>query len=59
MGDPDKVLDVRIVIVPALTGKGDDGNEFYELIRRLGDSKLARALLQCSSPQAVERILKQ
>jgi len=28
MGNPEKSLDVRIVIMPVLTGKEEDGKEF-------------------------------
>jgi mannitol operon transcriptional antiterminator len=59
MGNLAKALDVRIVIVPALTGKEEDGNGFYELIQKLKDYKLAHALLQCCSSQGIERVLRQ
>jgi mannitol operon transcriptional antiterminator len=59
MGNLAKALDVRIVIVPALTGKEEDGNGFYELIQELKDYKLAHALLQCCSSQDIERVLRQ
>jgi len=57
MGDPDKILDVRIVIMPTLTGKEEDGKEFYEVIQKLNNSKVANELLQCYSSQTIERML--
>lgn len=59
MGNSAKALDVRIVIVPTLTGKEEDGNGFYELIQKLKDYKLTHALLQCCSSQDIERVLRQ
>lgn len=59
MGNSAKVLDVRIVIVPALTGNEEDGNGFYELIQKLKDYKLTHALLQYCSSQDIKRVLRQ
>jgi activator of the mannose operon (transcriptional antiterminator) len=58
MGNSAKVLDVRIVIVPALTGKEEDGKEFYEVIQELRDHKVANELLQCYSSQTIERVFR-
>lgn len=57
MRDPEKSLDVRIVIMPVLTGKEEDGKEFYEVIQKLRDSEVANELLQCHSPQTIEKVL--
>jgi mannitol/fructose-specific phosphotransferase system IIA component (Ntr-type)/galactitol-specific phosphotransferase system IIB component len=56
MGNPQKSLDVRIVIMPVLTGKEENGKEFYEVIQKLGDYKVANELLQCYSPQTIEKV---
>ncbi|RIE16275.1 BglG family transcription antiterminator [Candidatus Cryosericum septentrionale] len=56
MGNPQKSLDVRIVITPVLTGKEEDGKEFYEVIQKLRDYKVANELLQCYSPQTIEKV---
>jgi mannitol/fructose-specific phosphotransferase system IIA component (Ntr-type)/galactitol-specific phosphotransferase system IIB component len=55
MGNPEKSLDVRIVIMPVLTGKEEDGKEFYELLQRLRDKKIVNELLECYSPQTVKK----
>lgn len=57
MSNPDKTVDVRIVIMPTLTGKEEDAKEFYEIIRKLGDHKVASEVLQCHSSQTIERVL--
>jgi mannitol/fructose-specific phosphotransferase system IIA component (Ntr-type) len=57
MGNPEKVLDVRIVIMPVLTGKETDGKEFYELLQKLRDYKVATKLLKCSSAKEIREIL--
>jgi activator of the mannose operon, transcriptional antiterminator len=57
MRDPEKSLDVRIVIMPVLTGKEEDGREFYEVMKKLTDSEVAEKLLQSRSPQAIMRTL--
>jgi PTS system galactitol-specific IIA component len=57
MGNPEKVLDVRIVIMPVLTGKETDGKEFYEMLEKIKDKKIADELLECDSPQKVEKVL--
>jgi len=56
MGNPEKSLDVRIVIMPVLTGKEGDGKEFYEVIQKLRDYKVANELLQSYSPQTIEKV---
>jgi len=56
MGNPERVLDVRIVIMSALTGKEEAGKEFYKIIQRLKENKTAKKLLQCNSSQTVKKI---
>jgi PTS system galactitol-specific IIA component len=57
MGDPNKLLDVRIVLMPALTGNEEDGREFYEILEKLKDKKVAEELLECDSQEKIKRIL--
>jgi mannitol/fructose-specific phosphotransferase system IIA component (Ntr-type) len=57
MGDPNKLLDVRIVLIPALTGNEEDGREFYEILERLKDRKVAEELLKYDSKEKIKRIL--
>jgi len=55
MGNPEKSLDVRIVIMPVLTGKEEDGKEFYEMLEKMKDKKIADRLLECNSPQDIAK----
>jgi PTS system galactitol-specific IIA component len=57
MGDPNKLLDVKIVLMPVLTGKEEDGREFYEILEKLKDKKVAEELLECESQEKIKRIL--
>jgi hypothetical protein len=57
MGNPEKVLDVRIVIMPVLTGKEEDGKEFYELLQRLRDKKLLEEVMQSMSRPEIKKII--
>jgi len=56
MGNTEKTLDVRIVIMPVLTGKETDGKEFYEMLEKIRDKKMADELLECNSPQTIEKV---
>jgi mannitol/fructose-specific phosphotransferase system IIA component (Ntr-type) len=57
MGDPNKLLDVRIVLMPVLTGNEEDGREFYEILERLKDRKVAEELLECDSKERIRKII--
>ena len=57
MGDPNKLLDVRIVLMPALTGNEEDGREFYEILERLKDRKIAEELVECDSKERIRKII--
>jgi mannitol/fructose-specific phosphotransferase system IIA component (Ntr-type)/galactitol-specific phosphotransferase system IIB component len=57
MGDTEKTLDVRIVIMPVLTGKETDGKELYEMLDKIKDKKIADELLECNSPQDIAKTL--
>lgn len=45
MCNPAKVLDVRMVIMPVLTGKETDGKELYEFLEKIGDKKMVNGVL--------------
>ena len=57
MGSPDKTLDVRIIIMSTLTGKEEDGKEFYEVLQKLKDYKVVNELLKCCSAQTMQQLL--
>ena len=57
MSDPNKLLDVKIVLIPVLTGKEEDGREFYEILEKLKDRKLAEEILELNSQEKIQRIL--
>jgi len=57
MGDPEKLLDVRIVLIPVLTGNEEDGREFYGILEKLKDRKVAEEILECESQEKIQRIL--
>lgn len=57
MGDSDKILPIRIVLIPVLTQKSEDNIAFYELLQRCRDSKIAHELLKCNSSEEIKEIL--
>ena len=57
MGGSDKVLPIRIVLIPVLTQKSEDNITFYELLKRCRDSKIAHELLKCNSSEEIKEIL--
>ncbi len=57
MGNPQKSLDVRIVIMPVLTGKEEDGKEFYEVIQKLKDKQLLEKVMQSMSHPEIRKML--
>jgi len=57
MGDPEKLLDVKIVLMPVLTGNEEDGREFYEILEKLKDKKVAEELLECDSKERIRKII--
>jgi transcriptional antiterminator len=59
MGNPEKTLDVRIVLMPVLTGRESDQKEFYRMLQLLEDPKLATSLLQSHSAQEVRKLLQE
>jgi len=59
MGEPDKKVGVRIVLMPVLTKKSEDNAVFYELLRKCRDIKIAYKLLKCNTPKEVKEILTQ
>jgi len=48
---------VRLVVLPVLSGSGRSGREFYDLVRKLQDVRIANELLHASSPQEMTKIL--
>lgn len=59
MGNPEKSLDVSIVLMPALTGKESDQKEFYRMLQLLEDPRVANSLLQSHSAQEIKRLLQE
>jgi len=57
MGASDKILPIRIVLIPVLTQKSKDNITFYELLERCRDSKIAHGLLECNSSEEIKEIL--
>jgi len=57
MGGSDKILPIRIVLIPVLTQKSEDNITFYELLKRCRDSKIAHELLKCNSSEEIKEIL--
>jgi hypothetical protein len=43
--------------MPVLTGKETDGKEFYEMLEKMEDKKIADRLLECNSPQGIAKTL--
>jgi hypothetical protein len=43
--------------MPALTGNEEDGREFYEILEKLKDRKVAEELLECDSQEKIKRVL--
>ena len=58
MGNPEKSLDVAIVLMPVLTGKESDQKEFYRMLQLLEDPRVANALLRSQSAQEMRRLLQ-
>jgi transcriptional antiterminator/mannitol/fructose-specific phosphotransferase system IIA component len=59
MGNPERSLDVSIVLMPALTGKESDEKEFYRMLQLLEDPRVASSLLQSHSAQEVKKLLQE
>jgi len=59
MGNPDRSLDVSIVLMPALTGRETDQKELYRMLQLLEDPRTANALLQSRSKQETRRLLQE
>ena len=57
MGGSDKILPIRIVLIPVLTQKSEDNITFYELLKRCRNSKIAHELLKCNSSEEIKEIL--
>jgi len=57
MGEPDKKVGVRIVLMPVLTKKSEENAAFYELLQKCRDSKIAHKLLECNTPEEIKVIL--
>jgi hypothetical protein len=43
--------------MPVLTGKEEDGKEFYEMLEKIKDKKIADELLECNSPLNIAEAL--
>lgn len=59
MGNPDHLLDVKIVLIPVLKGEEDDGKAFYKVIEKLRDKKLLEKVMQSTSYQDIKKIIQQ
>ena len=57
MGEPNKKIGVRIVVIPVLTPKSEDNTTFYELLRKCRDGKTAHKLLGCYTPKEIKEVL--
>lgn len=57
MGTGHGNVQVRLVVLPVLSGSGRSGREFYDLVRKLQDVRIANELLHASSPQEMTKIL--
>jgi len=57
MGEPEKTVDVGIVLMPVLTTSSQDGSMLYELLQKCRDYKIATKLLKCSSAKEIREIL--
>jgi len=57
IGSLDKMLPIRIVLIPAFTQKREDNLFFYKLFIRCRDSKIANRLLKSNSPEEIKNIL--
>jgi len=57
MGEPDKKVEVRIVLMPVLTGKNEDNAVFYELLQKCRDIKTAYKLLKCNTSEEIKEVL--
>jgi PTS system galactitol-specific IIA component len=53
MGTPQITLDVRLVVMPVLTGKEQAAAGLSEIIERLQDAALREALLACADDAAL------
>ena len=59
MGNPERTLDVRIVLMPVLTGRESDQKEFYRMLQLLEDPRVATSLLQSHSAQEMRKLLQE
>lgn len=59
MGNPEKSLNVSIVLMPVLTDRESDEREFYRMLQLLEDPKVATALLQSHSAREIRRVLQE
>jgi PTS system galactitol-specific IIA component len=57
MGSPGTKLEVRLVVMPALTAKEQAAAGLSRLIERLQDAALRDALLEARSPEAMRAVL--
>ncbi len=57
MGNPKKALKIRIVIMPALSINAEDNALFYELLKSLKGTALARKLIHCTTPKGMKEVL--
>lgn len=57
MGEPNKKVEVRIVLMPTLTQKNEDNVIFYDLLRKFRDVKTAYKLLTCRNVEEIKKVL--
>jgi transcriptional antiterminator/mannitol/fructose-specific phosphotransferase system IIA component (Ntr-type) len=57
MGEPKNFVQVRIVLMPVLTLNAEDNVEFYEILKKCRDVRVAQTLLNCNTPIEIKKTL--
>jgi transcriptional antiterminator/mannitol/fructose-specific phosphotransferase system IIA component (Ntr-type) len=57
MGEPKNFVQVRIVLMPVLTLNAEDNVEFYEILKKCRDVRVAQTLLNCNTSIEIKKTL--